>query len=175
MTKIVSLVLFGLTIVSASYSMGQDYAAPSYAAPSYEDNYDDVVRFTVLQISVGRTGNYTSQIWRQTGWFIIYFFVWQKQNVHYEYIIKDNYGNEQSKKERIDDSSRDVEWHILQKGGYAAPVHSVPSYSAPSHLAQSYGAPSYSAASYSAPAYSAPSYSAPSYSAPAYQKPTMAP
>ena len=60
--KIVSLVLFGLTIVSASYSMGQDYAAPSYAAPSYEDNYDNVVSFTFLQISVGGRANFTSQI-----------------------------------------------------------------------------------------------------------------
>ena len=60
MMRIVSLVLFGLTLVSASYNMEQNYAAPSYAAPtyaapaytapsyddSYEDSYDDVVKYT---------------------------------------------------------------------------------------------------------------------------------
>ena len=84
--QIAILVLLGLTVASGSYSMGKDYAAPSYAtpsyaapsyaAPSYEDNYDDVVSFTFLQISVGGRANFTSQIWRQTDWFIIYFSVW---------------------------------------------------------------------------------------------------
>ena len=65
MIQIASLVLFGLTLVSASYNMKQNYAATSYAAPtyaapiyaapaytapshddSYEDSYDDVVKYT---------------------------------------------------------------------------------------------------------------------------------
>ena len=81
MIQIASLVLFGLTLVSASYNMEQNYAAASYAAPtyaapisaaptyaapiyaapaytapshddSYEDSYDDVVKYTANTLNL---------------------------------------------------------------------------------------------------------------------------
>ena len=61
MMRATCLVVFGLALVSATYSTGKHhtaavpaystptytvptYAAPSYTAPSYQDDYDDVVR-----------------------------------------------------------------------------------------------------------------------------------
>jgi len=69
---VASLVLIGLTLVGASYNMGQDYAAPnyvspSYAAPSHPDNYDHAVIWTPISCT-SLLDNYNLNLINLTKW-----------------------------------------------------------------------------------------------------------